>query len=104
MHTHACVQNDGSVRLFIAVLFGAAKVENYQLFPPQAVFHLVPDSFLSCGRCVGALAMCLQTTFESVQLWLTVLPQETGNCVSLTIALCLAQACGRQEVPNTEEK
>ena len=36
--THTRVQNDGSVRLFIAVLFGLAKVANYQLFLPQAEF------------------------------------------------------------------
>lgn len=33
MGVHVYVQNDGYIRLLIAVLFGLARVENYQIVP-----------------------------------------------------------------------
>lgn len=95
-----------TTRLFIAVLFWVAKVENYLIVPPSGSVPIAGlRSFTNCVRCVGASAMCLQLTFRGrVQLWWTGLIQGNRCLVSLVISLCLAQAWGRQEVPNVEEE
>lgn len=105
MDTLARVQNDGYMRLFIAVSLGLAKFDNYQIVPPSSSLPPgVPQSFTGCGRRVGAPQCALRPPSEVMCSFGGQFSfKGTGTCVS-DIGLCLTQAQGRPEVPNAEEK